>query len=542
MLETIPLLSTGLDTTCNSSTDTKAMAYAQIKSDIDLMQKWILKLKYRHNSLSHIARLPPEILGNIFTSLMYMHDGDHSCKTPWIKVSFVCSYWRRTALNCPELWSVVKPGNGEEYLSTMNPRTGEFPLSVSHWGHHLESDSVDHIIQQMHRIRRLDLANHHCRHFECIAHKVVPRLTGLGPVLESFHLKSCSRITYVEYLPDDVFSGTTSQIREIHLVGWMLPSQSMPFGSLKALTLMNLTSGDAPRFHQLLDVLHNVPNVVRLVLKRAFRHGAHEPREVVHLPFLQFLDIEGLFPAVHTLYSHIHYPITANVRLAPMRSRDNDRSSSEETANLHALTESASSRVVIRSAHIKVGRNHFDMSFSRDGSMATEETSTMFDLPYKYVPLPLVRSLFEGLQLAQLQYLSVERLELTGDVWHSVFGRLPFLTTIAVRRGHWDLVWMLGDNLLRDGTIVQEGSGDLSFRPLHTLVLQQCDLYPAMVQSIMTCVRIRASRGTKLHRLRIIDSQWLGITAAKALEWLQPYVEQIELDGAVSNTGCSLVI
>ncbi|KAF9477336.1 hypothetical protein BDN70DRAFT_922681 [Pholiota conissans] len=78
----------------------------------------LLALKTQHNSLIHVAMLPPEILYNIFAWVRHSDRQDYDDEAgiirakpsgiAWIrKVTHTCSRWRNVALNSPELWSCL---------------------------------------------------------------------------------------------------------------------------------------------------------------------------------------------------------------------------------------------------------------------------------------------------------------------------------------------------------------------------------------------------------------------------------------------------
>ncbi|KAG6856692.1 hypothetical protein H0H87_001733 [Tephrocybe sp. NHM501043] len=117
--ELVPLLSTGLEASSSSSKATKAELCTQIAHDVQLLKQSVLALKRRHNSISLPARLPPEMLMIVFEWLLHMsysNDDNQSYnpQTPWVRVSFVCSYWRHAALDCPSLWTKIFVEKGTE--------------------------------------------------------------------------------------------------------------------------------------------------------------------------------------------------------------------------------------------------------------------------------------------------------------------------------------------------------------------------------------------------------------------------------------------
>jgi hypothetical protein len=70
----------------------------------------VRELKLRHNALSPISSLPPEVFAVIFFLLSFARDGviiTHRDKHMRFYLSHVCHQWREMALNQPLLWSEV---------------------------------------------------------------------------------------------------------------------------------------------------------------------------------------------------------------------------------------------------------------------------------------------------------------------------------------------------------------------------------------------------------------------------------------------------
>ena len=64
-------------------------------------------LRQQLNGLAPISSLPPEIMLNIFCFVKSV--SDHAPE--WTKVSHVCTYWRKVAVNAPGLWCTPPLGN-----------------------------------------------------------------------------------------------------------------------------------------------------------------------------------------------------------------------------------------------------------------------------------------------------------------------------------------------------------------------------------------------------------------------------------------------
>jgi F-box-like len=114
----------------------------QIDARIAVLEREILDLKIERNSISHTARLPPEVLSRIFVAFMRV------CPTPslvprvslhstfingrtveWSVLTEVCRRWRDVSLGCYRLWSHItfhKP----RWAQLMLQRSKEAPLYI----------------------------------------------------------------------------------------------------------------------------------------------------------------------------------------------------------------------------------------------------------------------------------------------------------------------------------------------------------------------------------------------------------------------------
>ena len=92
-----------------------------IQLDLDISDTSATIRKSR-NSFITINRVPPEILSLICTNLP-SQENRH-------RASFVCRHWRRTFIQCPELWSELSLSNGEVYVKTFLERAKGTPLDI----------------------------------------------------------------------------------------------------------------------------------------------------------------------------------------------------------------------------------------------------------------------------------------------------------------------------------------------------------------------------------------------------------------------------
>lgn len=101
---------------------------------IQTHQDAVLKLHSRWNDLVPIAKLPPEILSEIFIthvkSYVVIDNWDDWHPRHWIAFSHVCRHWRKVALDCPTLWSSINLYSGPDCILEFLSRTKEAPLRI----------------------------------------------------------------------------------------------------------------------------------------------------------------------------------------------------------------------------------------------------------------------------------------------------------------------------------------------------------------------------------------------------------------------------
>ena len=117
-----------------------------LEQEIASVEAKLRLMKTRFNAQSAVARLPPEILSQIFIDQATMlreerltmgasndfPDHIHRSFYNWLKVSHVNRHWREIALGCVKLWTWVAfdPRLPDEFFQTMLKRARDLPLMV----------------------------------------------------------------------------------------------------------------------------------------------------------------------------------------------------------------------------------------------------------------------------------------------------------------------------------------------------------------------------------------------------------------------------
>jgi hypothetical protein len=237
-----------------SSTIVVEASRKRMKEEIALLETSARALRSRYNTLSITARLPPGVLSTIFESVR--HESATRIASPdrirWIKVTHVCTHWRRVALECPSLWAdipISNPSWVEEVLkrSKMAPLTlvARLPTYCSRG-----AKMIRIALTSMPRIQRLSLRDYGGKD------ELGPILAGVlspAPLLESLSLKFGNiNSTPVCVLPRHIFGGKAPRLRELDLQDCSLHWDS-PL--LRSLTSLKITSIPLNAYYKTLPIL-----------------------------------------------------------------------------------------------------------------------------------------------------------------------------------------------------------------------------------------------------------------------------------------------
>jgi hypothetical protein len=260
------LMITSMDTTSPESRDRLRQA---IIDEINSLEAPTRALKFRHNELAPISRLPCEILAATFSFLSVFAWNEGSGILAWICVAHVCHRWRETALNHPRFWSHINltkltPGGMAEIL----PRAKMAPL-------HLEANSTKWDVEHLQVFdRQLKAHISHTRHLKFSGYHlstVVKRLVSPAPTLESLSLSNePSRYGSPDaIIPDSVFNCTAPSLTNLKLencgIGWKSPLLK----GLRILEILALSAKARPELNDWLDALNEMPQLKELSLQSA---------------------------------------------------------------------------------------------------------------------------------------------------------------------------------------------------------------------------------------------------------------------------------
>lgn len=142
-----------------------SLAHLDSMEKVDATRQDVAKLVRRlhtlRNSLAPInARLPKEVLCEIFLHLTSSQDVSRDGLAHPFSEFNTCRYWRDTALEYPRLWTDVPVGRNLEWLNLLISRSKSAPLRITH---HLPEDATipeafyHTILNQLPRTHELDI-------------------------------------------------------------------------------------------------------------------------------------------------------------------------------------------------------------------------------------------------------------------------------------------------------------------------------------------------------------------------------------------------
>ena len=248
-----------------------------------------------------VDRTPPEVL-----SLIPDYWGDYGKSRNLIRLTHVCRGFRETFISCPSLWTYLDFTNTEKtrvYIERSKSVPLEVYLEPPYW-----EGAFLLAIPHIHRLKTLWVSGNPVQ--------VLPVLAGHFfrpfPLLDK--LKICFQSDQAPTLPDGLFNGDLSSLRELAVTGVIT---ALPWRDLSNLTTFMLH--DALEYRilltQLLDFFESAPYLCHIELHDSFLSSPDAPTErVVPLPNLKDFSIITDRPRSNLL-NHLSTPVGASLFL-----------------------------------------------------------------------------------------------------------------------------------------------------------------------------------------------------------------------------------
>ncbi|EIW61794.1 uncharacterized protein TRAVEDRAFT_44614 [Trametes versicolor FP-101664 SS1] len=359
-----------------------------LKERIAFHAKKTSELQSLYNTHAPIARLPPEILSEVFLIQAavlrrdalhgFFHDEDdvlHQSLYKWIKVSHVCRHWREIALNCANLWTWVAYDQRIpiSYPEMLLERARELPLTVTFiisdtmghcegcidrdWFYDNFHDQTAEICFLVPRIRELLVLIDRSGFEECWE----DMFSAESDVLEVLRIEAFGKSRYNQLaipprgpnvsITEPLFVVPPPNLRSLSFSGvgcsW---SETLLRPSLRHLELTNcqiLESPNAADMVAFLDALRPLSNLETLELDWPLFTDITEANcKPVSLPRLRSIHLKGSNERIGSILSCLQLPLTTSVRCTVLDSFFNERERKPFQAVLARLFEKMTINVV----------------------------------------------------------------------------------------------------------------------------------------------------------------------------------------------------
>ena len=312
-----------------------ASARQTIEGDIEAYTQNIINLKRRLNTLTHIGRLPAEIIAEIFVVIARdayecahrdIGPSSRRISLPWIRVTHVCHSWREAALSTPRMWSFICVTR-KRTVNVLLERSKQAPLSISAAPASLNDEShkilADVCASQARRIQVLNISGP-----ASIIRQLYDKAMGPSPLLQSLSFSDKNHVFVDNYYPGTehpLFPHSLSQqqlprLRNLSLhrlkVGWKNPIYC---ASLSRLSVRLHAHHDSPTslgsFDDLVKALGHMTRLEVLELENAIPPAdtvpdvTLKPSQQIALPCMRRISLSGTSLDCAHLLAHLNLPI-----------------------------------------------------------------------------------------------------------------------------------------------------------------------------------------------------------------------------------------
>ena len=253
------------------------------------------------NTFALVNRTAPEVL-----SLVPNYWEDSYRDETLIKLTHVCRGWREIFISRPSLWTSLDCKNVDKTRVYIE-RSKSVPLEVClEWFYHEEAFLL--AVPHVPRLKTLSVSGNPAKilpalveHFSC-------------PVPLLCELKISFVCDQAPALPDELFNGDLSTLRELSLAGVIT---LLPWRDLSNLTTFNLchVPKDSILLNQLLDFFESAPHLRHVQLHDSIPNSSNAPAEWV-VPLFHLKDLSIVAQQAHSiLLNHLFIPAGASLRL-----------------------------------------------------------------------------------------------------------------------------------------------------------------------------------------------------------------------------------
>ncbi|VDB99872.1 unnamed protein product [Peniophora sp. CBMAI 1063] len=309
----------------SSARQPSAHAQAELDRDIEEALRAVSTLRMARNSLSPIYRLPSDVLSVVFY-FCTINNPALPNRTPttggWLAVTWVCSLWREVALHTPSLWVKIPLKAGQSVAEIFLERAKSAPLIV-----HVPAAGAFGPYPAF--IQNVQLIASHIGHTEELSlhapislyNAVLEHLKVAAPVLKFGSLTSVGNNSVCLDLPADVFVRRAPMLRKLSLTYVMVPWTSIPWSSLRSLTILHRDGFEKPTlrgdFSDLCQGLSSAAHLEELVLRHCLPTMTRINTTTPTIPVncIQSIELTGIPEDCLQLYELLDFPPSARVSI-----------------------------------------------------------------------------------------------------------------------------------------------------------------------------------------------------------------------------------
>ena len=526
------------------------------------VQRKLINLRLKINSMTDVARLPTEILCHIF--LLLATDPTIKSHIPLLSITQVCRHWRKVAIALPMLWTSLYPSMSVRDVARSLRRSNGLPLDFTISGIQGTAGHWEHFHEHIGRCRRIAIKDIPP---EWIA-DLQPWLDNPAPLLEELVLSAVpSQSPISSELDLTFFDQTTPRLTKVRLDTIILPRSS--FHLFLSITHLEFSFGHGPKIgcqipshRYILDLLFCAPQLQDAVIERYgtehlpyFRTYPpdYKPHRV-QLEHLKRLCVQGMAPIELGWMEYLDIPSSCCLKIGI------DLAHHTNLAPLLALLDNPSSglRPLLRVQETMFTGSSPVGSTSYKPSDRDKLGVHLWD-PESQLAVGIV---FRSPQSREQTELIVWMLSMTLFkrytprclAWSTLTGRFIMGPGIYIRvlMGHTTITDLAFDDchFVTDAIkllVASERSASTPFVAtgpgtavevvcpnLAYLALSRCPNLPGTV--LVDLARARDMRGKTLRKLRVRECAGVNRRAVSDLRWL---VEEVEWDNDADWDGFS---
>ncbi|RDX40725.1 hypothetical protein OH76DRAFT_1412767 [Lentinus brumalis] len=480
---------------------------------IGSMKPNLLSILFTNASLP-VNNLPPEILVSIFTLVQLVY-GWRPARAPfrkarpqWLRITWVCQYWRRIALGTPTLWSIVDDTGGwrdPSWLPVFLERAGDVPLDVTIRAEErrrpnvLNEDPIKPLHHHASRIAQLDLW--------CRSPGVLSPFSGSFSVLEDLCMSSPDLDQPQELL--ELWRQRFPFLRKLHIDRLPIRWDTDIFASLQMLEITMIPESQRASPSVVLRILREAPGLQHLKLSvssllPAEQEAVRTRTDPISHHTLRYVHLCGPPTSLSHIYDRVS--LSPECKIAAHHYVSEPPSDMRLVLPVQLAFKSLLGQCTGLTADITARGLLLDARRYKDaGPSKVEVVMRLYHTSIP--PSSLWPHMADAIDIVPLTYLSLSSTSLSdvsAALWRGLLSRLPQLTHLrisAVKRSESSSWLEKLENALQPLESHNASPTSILCPSLETLALCVITLTPARVEGILRFLDARADQVARISSL-----------------------------------------